>query len=115
MRFPSPTPRASCPARSTLIVALALWAMPVLASDPRAELASLCAQLAAGCQTCGKAPAERTAAAMSSAPAPPAKPVDEWGNPIRISINNGGLRVESAGPDGAFGTADDLVERCAMP
>ncbi|MET0014307.1 MAG: hypothetical protein ABW085_03595 [Sedimenticola sp.] len=34
---------------------------------------------------------------------------DGWGNEIRYEAGENGYRLLSAGPDGAFGTADDLV------
>jgi hypothetical protein len=35
---------------------------------------------------------------------------DAWGNPIRFARAGGAYRMISAGPDGTFGTADDLTE-----
>jgi|KBSSwiStaDraftv2_1062776.scaffolds.fasta_scaffold343897_2 hypothetical protein len=79
------------------------------------QLESLCEKLSAKCQTCGKSAPERTAMA-SPAPRDPAveHPVDEWGHAVRVSVNNGKLRLQSAGPDGTFDSADDVVEQCPM-
>lgn len=38
---------------------------------------------------------------------------DSWGNDIRIAVNDGALpsvEAKSAGPDGTFGTEDDITE-----
>jgi hypothetical protein len=35
--------------------------------------------------------------------------VDEWGTALALSLQSNGLLITSAGPDGKFGTADDIV------
>jgi hypothetical protein len=40
---------------------------------------------------------------------PPRALVDSWGNPIRLQSRGASVRLTSAGTDGAFDTADDLV------
>jgi len=37
-------------------------------------------------------------------------PSDPWGRPYRYRLVDAFPVIESAGPDGAFGTADDLRE-----
>jgi len=39
---------------------------------------------------------------------PPAVPVDPWGRPYRYRVTGGRPVVDSAGPDGIFGTSDDV-------
>ncbi|MET0046355.1 MAG: hypothetical protein ABW066_01065 [Sedimenticola sp.] len=39
---------------------------------------------------------------------------DGWGNEIRYEAGENGYRLLSAGPDGAFGTADDLVSEVSL-
>ena len=36
---------------------------------------------------------------------------DRWGRPYRFHVEGTRFEIVSAGPDGEFGTADDLVER----
>ena len=36
---------------------------------------------------------------------------DQWGTPLRYVAEGGQVAVVSAGPDRAFGTTDDLIER----
>jgi len=79
------------------------------------ELQTLCEKLSAKCQTCGKSSAERTAISGTVQRDPAVEhPVDEWGRPVRVSVNNGKLRLQSAGPDGTFDSGDDVVEQCPM-
>jgi hypothetical protein len=40
---------------------------------------------------------------------------DAWGRPLKYSPRPPGYEVRSAGPDGRFGTADDLVSALATP
>lgn len=37
--------------------------------------------------------------------------VDEWGTPVRYTVSGDNFTVESGGPDGKFGTADDMIFR----
>jgi hypothetical protein len=38
------------------------------------------------------------------------RPIDTWGKPIAYTVNDDGtFELHSAGPDGQFGTADDIV------
>lgn len=92
---------------------LLMMLLPVSASAT--QLQSLCEKLSAKCQTCGKSAPERTAIS-STAQHDPAieRPVDEWGRPLRVSVNNGKLRLQSAGADGDFDSADDVIEQCPM-
>jgi hypothetical protein len=116
-----------------LMIAVAVWSLAV-PSHPaavdtgpaHAQLATLCQQLKPRGGSCGahaRAP-EAGGDAMSSAVSPaqamgegaPAvtKPIDLWGNAVRVSIDNGGLRLQSPGQDGQFNSGDDLEERCAI-
>ena len=40
------------------------------------------------------------------------RPLDPWGRAVRISVDSGTVKLESAGADGEFGDADDIVHRC---
>ena len=40
------------------------------------------------------------------------RPVDAWGRAVRISVDSGDVKLQSAGPDGEFDTADDIALRC---
>jgi uncharacterized low-complexity protein len=42
----------------------------------------------------------------------PVKPVDVWGRNVQISVGGDGLRLQSAGADGEFGSGDDVVQVC---
>ena len=57
---------------------------------------------------------EASAAPPLDQPADPplVRPVDAWGRAIRISVDAGTVNLESAGPDGEFGDADDIARRC---
>jgi hypothetical protein len=105
------------------------WAADAPNPDPaavQAQLLSMCEALKPRGGSCGARARERAAdsTAMSSAApgaaagdAPggaPVKPVDAWGNPLRISIDNGSLKLESPGADGELNSADDVVQRCPM-
>jgi hypothetical protein len=88
------------------------------AAATRADLGALCAKLQAGCDSCS-ARAHGTPADVVAASAEPpdpllAHPHDRWDRPLRISVNAGAVKLESAGADGTFDTADDLVERCRL-
>ena len=117
-----------------LMIAVAVWSLAVPSHPPavdtgpaHAQLATLCQQLKPRGGSCGaraRAP-EAGADAMSSdvSPAqamgeggapPVTKPIDLWGNAVRVSIDNGGLRLQSPGQDGQFNSGDDLEERCAI-
>src|SRR4051812_41587210 len=77
-------------------------------------LQTLCEKLSAKCQTCGKTTAERTAISSTvQRDAAVDRPL-EWGRAVRVSVNNGKLRLQSAGADGAFDSPDDVVEQCPM-
>ena len=39
----------------------------------------------------------------------PKIPLDPWGTPYRYTTTTNGFEIRSAGPDKAFGTADDLT------
>src|SRR5262245_17236042 len=114
---------------------IALARSPAPAADaPGADPATVHAQLLSVCEalkprggSCGARAREKAAAdanAMSSAApagdapgagaAAPAKPVDVWGNPLRISLDNGSLRLQSPGADGMLDSGDDVVERCPI-
>jgi hypothetical protein len=117
-----------------LLIAVAVWSLAVPSRPPvadmrpaHAQLATLCQQLKPRGGSCGARAREPEAgaAAMSSAVspaqaigeggAPPVtKPIDLWGNAVRVSIDNGGLRLQSPGQDGQFNSGDDLEERCAI-
>jgi hypothetical protein len=109
--------RAGRPRSQAKIPVFGLFVLLVMlaVSTSATPLQSLCEKLSAKCQTCGKSAAERTAIA-TAAPRDPAveRPVDDWGRPVRVSVNNGQLRLQSAGPDGTFDSADDVVEQCPM-
>ena len=81
----------------------------------RAELQALCARLAARCQTCGKPHAPAAAPAPPAQSPLPARLLDAWGNSVRIAVAGDALTLQSAGPDGALDTPDDVSERCAQP
>jgi len=59
---------------------------------------------------------EMSAAPALNQPAEPSlvRPVDAWGRAVRISVDSGDINLQSAGPDGEFGTADDVALRCPM-
>ena len=118
--------------RTTLLALLvvALWphrlrSEETAAATTHAQFAAICAAIksSAGATCGGRARHDQTnTPAMSSAvPAPPklneapslpARPLDGWGNAVRISIDGQGVKLESAGADGEFGGADDLAQRC---
>lgn len=95
--------------RASVFLILAL-PVAVCATD----LQSLCEKLSAKCQTCGKSAEERTAVAATPRDPAVERPVDEWERAVRVSVNNGKLRLQSAGADGTFDTADDVVAQCPM-
>lgn len=117
-----------------LMIAVAVWSLAVPSHSTvvdtgpaHAQLATLCQQLKPRGGSCGARAraAEPGAEAMSSAVSPAqamgeggvppvTKPIDVWGNAVRVSIDNGGLRLQSPGQDGQFGSGDDLEERCAI-
>ena len=119
--------RTAAAAAILVLLAVTAASSAELNSDPaavRAQMLSVCEALKPRGGSCGarKPAGNNEAAAMSSAagPAgdapspPPAKPVDAWGKPLQISIDNGSLRLQSAGADGAMNTGDDVVERCPI-
>ena len=76
-------------------------------------------------QTCGaraRAPhADSTPMSSEASAAPPlnqpaeprlVRPLDAWSNAVRISVDSGDINLQSAGPDGEFGDADDISLRC---
>jgi hypothetical protein len=91
------------------------------ADGGRAELLAICEAVKPRGGSC-RAPARDAAppsepmsqAAPARAADDPARirPVDVWGRAVRISVDSGTIKIESAGPDGEFGGADDVVERC---
>jgi len=81
----------------------------------RADLQALCTRVAARCQTCGK-PGAAPAAPVPPAQSPlPARLLDAWGHGVRIAVAGDALTLQSAGPDGALDTSDDVSERCPQP
>jgi hypothetical protein len=111
------------------VVVVACAARAVAADPPSPDPAAAQAQLLSMCEalkprggSCGarakaadSPPMSSAAPAVAAADAPgaaPVKPVDAWGNPVRISIDNGTLKLESPGADGALNSADDVVQRC---
>jgi general secretion pathway protein G len=64
----------------------------------------------------GRYPTEAEGLAVLGRPALPGgtiylldEPKDAWGKPFRYRLDGGLAVIESAGPDGIFGTADDLT------
>lgn len=122
----------SFPTRTTLIalVVVTLWphrlrSEETAAATTQAQFAAICAALKSNAGgTCGaraRGGQASTPAMSSDVPAPPklneapslpARPLDGWGNAVRISIDGQGVNLESAGADGEFGGADDLAQRC---
>jgi len=47
--------------------------------------------------------------------APTLRDVDQWGRAFRCTVVAGGLEVRSAGVDGVFATADDVVFQASDP
>jgi hypothetical protein len=47
--------------------------------------------------------------------APTLRDVDRWGRSFRYTVVEGGLEIRSAGVDGVFTTADDVVFRASDP
>lgn len=43
------------------------------------------------------------------------RPIDGWGNLVRCSFAEGSVRIVSAGPDGIFGTQDDISDTLSVP
>jgi hypothetical protein len=127
------TRRFGCAVSAALLGLLAL-VLPAArgaraASDveaTQAQLRSICDALKkTSGQACGaraRAPgAEPTPMSSEVSTAPPldqpaerplVRPVDAWGRAVRISVDSGDINLQSAGPDGEFGTADDIALRC---
>jgi hypothetical protein len=85
----------------------------------RATLRRICEALNEPCLQCGGRAARDRSRPLPTPDARQAaleqtlhKPVDAWGSAIRVSVNGAGVKLESAGADGAFGTADDVALPC---
>lgn len=108
-----------------VLAAVAAWSM-IDHGAPRAAADNGLPQLLAICDavkprggSCGGGAKQDVASEpMSRAPAAPVdepqrvKPVDVYGNAVRISIDGGAIKLLSAGPDGEFGSDDDVNQRC---
>jgi general secretion pathway protein G len=64
----------------------------------------------------GRYPTEEEGLGILARPARPGgtiyltgEPRDAWGKPFRYRLEGGLAAIESAGPDGVFGTADDIA------
>jgi len=125
MRPPS-TPRAIVGGLALLAAAAACSAPgresgPAVADGGRPQLLAICdAVTPRGGGACGAPrreaaaaePMSRAAAPAGGDAAPPVRPIDAWGNAVRISVDGGVITLLSAGPDGEFGNGDDVGERC---
>ena len=111
-----------------LLGAVAAWSLVARAPAPaasadggRAELLAICEAVkprGGSCRAPARAEAAPSEPMSQAAPARAAddpartRPVDVWGRAVRISIDSGTIKLESAGADGEFGDADDVVQRC---
>jgi hypothetical protein len=113
-----------------LLGAVAAWSLvgrapvpaPASSADGgRAELLAICEAVkprGGSCRAPSRAEAAPSESMSQAAPARAAddpvrvRPVDVWGRAVRISIDSGTIKLESAGADGEFGDADDVVQRC---
>ena len=110
-----------------LLAASSLWARPLRyvpqesnIASTRSQLATICDAVRSAPEGCGGgAPTEPGTAAQSHDPAADrlystmVRPMDAWGRAVRVTVSGGGVTLESAGPDGEFGSADDLVLQCS--
>jgi hypothetical protein len=92
---------------------------PAAADNGRPQLLAICEAVKPRGGSCGGGARQDAAAEpMSRVPPGPVdeqqrvKPVDVYGNAVRISVGGGGITLLSAGPDGEFGNDDDVSERC---
>lgn len=79
----------------------------------RASIAAICTAIDLFEVEKGKYPASITDLTVSSGDTPAylrgGEPTDAWGNPFQFSRSGGAYTVTSSGPDGQFGSGDDIT------
>lgn len=99
-------------------ILIPMFVVPMaIASGPTMLVTSeelvLSSRVAAHVQATGSLPASLAAVAGVDA----SMTTDPWGTSYRLvaTPDGGGFSIESAGPDGQFGTADDVVQQSPLP
>lgn len=102
---PPDTARVDTPVVAVVDTESTIWPDPVHRTWARLEsVQHLIAQFE---KATGRLP-ERLDEVLPTESAPAAMRVDAWGNPLRYDVAGTSYTITAAGPDRAFGTADDL-------
>lgn len=102
---PLDTGRVNTPVTIVMDTEATIWLDPIDRTWARVE--SVQHLIARFEQATGHLP-ERLEQVLPRESAPAAMRVDAWGNPFRYDVAGTNYKISAAGPDQAFGTADDF-------